>query len=131
VFGQSVVGHITFEQQFYNGPAKISGTIKGLLPFETIGLFIVDNGRIWYLNLIGVYYYFDYYRCSLGGKHLNPYGKKHGASKSCWRHVGDLESVQADQNGHIIIFNQNRIRFRKFHSMGSSNANSWRTISDW
>ncbi|MCP3663905.1 MAG: superoxide dismutase family protein [Gammaproteobacteria bacterium] len=32
-------------------------------------------------------------------KHYNPYNASHGAARSCWRHVGDLDILQANAKG--------------------------------
>ncbi len=33
-------------------------------------------------------------------KHYNPHNQTHGDTKSCWRHVGDMEALKADESGN-------------------------------
>jgi hypothetical protein len=51
IFGASIEGNIQFEQQYSSGPARITGYITGLLPDTRAGLYIVQNGRTWFVNI--------------------------------------------------------------------------------
>uniref|UniRef100_A0A914WFP1 GST C-terminal domain-containing protein n=1 Tax=Plectus sambesii TaxID=2011161 RepID=A0A914WFP1_9BILA len=90
---RSVTGYVKFLQQYHRGPVLIDGYVSvPLLRGFTCGSYVLTYGRA---------------DCNKkAGKHYNPTKSNHGSTKSCTRHVGDLDVIKFDQKYGISNFTQ-------------------------
>ncbi len=81
-----VHGLVSFHQENYTAPTKISAVVENLKPNSLHGFHIHEFGDLTQ-------------GCTTAGPHYNPFSKTHGHPLVEERHVGDLGNIKTDEWG--------------------------------